>query len=130
MREIKFRMWDELHQSMRYDDYAVLINGNGLIWLNQSESKFDRTLNQTIIMQFTGLKDKNGKETYEGDIVKIDNPQMPNNYPIFFFLGAFFICKEDFEDSGEYAYLHEWSAKAAIIGNIYEHPHLLKEGDQ
>ncbi len=54
MREIKFRAWD-------YDEEIMRKN-----WTDISIVSSDRI----ILMQYTGLKDKNGKEIYEGDIVK------------------------------------------------------------
>ena len=71
--------------------------------------------------QFTGLKEKNGKESYEGDIVKDEE----GIFQITFDHGAF--CFNDGEDNWP---IGRWCQEFKIIGNIYENPELLpdKEG--
>ena len=68
MREIKFRVWDHHDQKMKYaemewfdDMFAFRFEHRGF----EEEDNSD-----VVIMQYTGLKDKNGKEVYEGDVLR------------------------------------------------------------
>jgi len=104
------------------------IEGNGHLYFSKlvdspSEVWTDGTaIGRTIhLMQFTGLKDKNGKEIYEGDIVKSE-AWSPSTYEVGFREGAFCFYRED----SLYANNPEYLFKFEIIGNIYENPELIK----
>lgn len=59
MREIKFRAWQKTHNKMLFD------------WCGQLINAMKEPSERIILMQYTGLKDKNGKEIYEGDIILV-----------------------------------------------------------
>lgn len=76
-----------------------------------------------VLMQYTGLTDKNGKEIYEGDIVKSEQ-WTPEIYRVWFSRGGFCFSNDttDIEYVNDAKYLEQFE----VIGNIYENPELLK----
>ncbi|PCN42296.1 hypothetical protein B9C88_21595 [Brevibacillus laterosporus] len=114
MREIKFRMWDFENQEM--------INGDSLAF--EEYAPISQLLSQKGIMQYTGLKDCNDKEIYEGDIFK----DWKGNIRIITwkdFLWVFEVPEKQRKELGHrYEDFHN---VGEVIGNIYEHPHLLNQ---
>ena len=113
-REIKFRAWDTIEKVMLHN----VSTGNIHIW-DYSENPSDRVANSKdcIFMQYTGLKDKHGKEIYESDIVYDDEDRQKRT--VIFEDGMF--CLKRLNGS---RYMPS-SKHIAVIGNIYEHSHLL-----
>jgi uncharacterized phage protein (TIGR01671 family) len=112
-REIKFRVWDKNENDIvRWE----LLN-DGIIDLYHLFFSKDENL---IIQQFTGLKDINGKEIYEGDICKHNN----DIAVIVFWEGAFIFNKYYTHNNSltNFACIRTFE----IIGNIYETPELLQ----
>ena len=117
-RELKFRVWDKYSGKsptggMHYFD-AMEICDNGLFFKN---SKFDLEQNHNddesaVVMQYTGLKDKNGKEIYEGDIFK------QGNYPYTWHIVSF--------TKGAFNISVYSTQKGKVMGNIFENPEILE----
>lgn len=86
-------------------------------------------LQQDTIGQYTGLKDKNGKEIYEGDIVHLD--AWSSYMRICFIEGAFCLADKNGHFLGDIHYVHHAGInQSTILGNIYDNPELLKGGQQ
>ncbi len=103
-REIKFRIWDTDAKEMRYNtSYNAVLKE--FYWRQGGY-----TCSVPGGMQYTGLKDKSGKEIYEGDIIRIYD------------LVNFKIEWDDYQ-----AQLNTESYRLEIVGNIYENPELLGE---
>jgi len=121
MREIKFRLWDVWSKQMRTDDLSMRmsIDDNGEL------NSMNAMSQKNIVMQFTGLFDKSGTPIYEGDIVQEDGVKGT----VIFQAGAFMIDWEmedvlvdpvGFDSQNR-------SRDLEILGNIYQHPHLLNK---
>jgi hypothetical protein len=120
-RVYKFRAWDIGLKEM-VTDFLLSCDGVPMVETNGGNLSFNG-----IILQYTGLLDKNGKEIYEADVVKkhfmkrdrtigfdVYTVTWDNKYASFF-LGSGY--HKDWIDEGE----------NEVIGNIYENPELLKE---
>ena len=136
-REIKFRAWDFARTVMIGSDYPK--NWNRSIdeyeewWSNEHKMMLegiediieDERFN---VMQYTGLKDKNGQEIYEGDVLKFKSLPAPYNI-IEFNLGSFgYFCMKgkDYEYFIGIERTYDKPKNWEIIGNIHENPELLK----
>lgn len=112
MREIKFRAWNKARNVMvdlqKITPFALdasIMNMDGVFIPFHSD---------LVLMQYTGLKDKNGKEIYEGDLVDSGGTnQLP--LTIIFYAPSFMMKRSH----GQHHFIHDF---VEVIGNIYENP--------
>lgn len=128
MREIRFRAWDRQHSKM-HEVSSMVVGPTVTAWIENPKYPATGFQYQLVngenadFIQFTGLHDKNGKEIWEGDIVRLpdgsfdsvcwENSQASFNFPMTFNLSEPMVSE-----------CHANGVE--IIGNIYENPELIR----
>lgn len=129
-REIKFRAWDKTNNrwydrrphiaaDITFDENGCLVEG---FWDDNGELRTFHPDIEVVFMQFTGLHDKNGKEIYEGDLVRYCG------------WNHLLVVQWDHEEAGFIMGGRSWrrfgdgetSSELEVVGNIYENPELLQ----
>lgn len=133
MRTIKFRGKSILTDEWFYGDLVHSADKKRTaILVNDKDSYDECEVDPETVGQFTGLMDKNGKEIYEGDIVKWSNGML---YAVKFWDGMFYAsveeCNEGILGGFPLHRLIEYEdGRCEIVGNIHDNTELLKGGEK
>ncbi len=118
-REIKFRAWDQTHNEMIKDDSKFFIDFDGRVFQQMYVEEAPHPVDGVILMQFTGLKDKDGVEIYEGDILQDTDLDVNEVMKV---PGGLILANNNWD------YFTNFSDTMKVIGNVFENKEPKKNG--
>ena len=132
MKEIKFRAWSSGRKEMTEVE-SIHFKGNA-VYLISKYLRLVANLDETELMQFTGLQDCNGVDIYEGDIIELwyeicsgEYREYSDKGMVCFENGLFKIKCIDEQQEYDFDFFHHVDdSTKEVIGNIYENPELLE----
>ena len=134
MREIKFRVLidNKIYYQDKYNAYGDNLSSIDICKetititsFYNYEDVYRFEYEEVKLMQYTGVKDKNGKEIYEGDIVILNDTEEENRCVVKYKYGSYILVDGDLREN-----LSNVEDKfLEVVGNIYENKNLLEENN-
>jgi len=128
----KYRAWDSAKKEMFKDTFAITESGQVVVVEQESVASFPDYVfvEHLVIMQSTGLVDRDGKIIFEGDVVQFEDCSEASDF-LYINTGIIEWCQGGFHVTNRDSVLMEDlldgdSLDVTIIGNIYENPELLE----
>ncbi|OOO72395.1 YopX family protein [Staphylococcus saprophyticus] len=133
MENLRFRAWDKFDKEM-LEVHGINFDAQGIWTREMIDDESDGNfvfLDEVELLQSTGLKDKHGVEIFEGDVLKVFIFDGKGPHAKVIFKNGLFGIEDDMfgygYDKGLYTLDQIISIRdAEVIGNKYEHPHLLE----
>lgn len=126
MREIKFRAWVKGHMAYSSSVFEMMFQ-DGHYFYHGGESHAPKA-EDVAIMQYTGLKDCNGVEIYEGDIIEVED-YYNNSEKSGIFAVSWYDRHSGWRFNTCVAFHDFYISEYKVIGNIYENPELLEDAE-
>ena len=129
----KYRAWDSAKKEMFKDTFAITESGQVVVVEQESVASFPDYVfvEHLVIMQSTGLVDRDGKIIFEGDVVQFEDCYTETDFLyvntgiVEWSQGSFTITNRDSVEMGDL--LDGEFLDVIIIGNVYENPELLED---
>ena len=126
MREIKFRAWDSAKKIMRSVANIYTHSHSVFVLVREAAGGPPELIRTECLMQYTGAKDKNGVEIYEGDVIRGSAGRGQANYLVQWDPGNCGFIAEPLIAERVWPGLNQGTTKYyEVIGNIYENPELV-----
>jgi uncharacterized phage protein (TIGR01671 family) len=127
MREIKFRAWDT-EKKVMIPAIHIFINWMWVVWENMRDglewNDDIRSTKRYELMQYIWIKDKNGKEIYEGDLVKCIAEEKYSKYSWVYPI-EYYADEQQFTPKWACNLWWGWWDSIEVVGNVYENPELV-----
>jgi hypothetical protein len=132
MREVEFRAWHKKDRKMYPVVGLAMEDGGEVVLLSVFNKRAYNQIPENLeLMQYTGLKDKNGKKIYEGDVItRFLFGELVETAEVYWQQES---CSYHLRNPGthgwgnELGFVRSPGVDCEVIGNIYENPELLKE---